>query len=96
VYCGSGPQCARDSRHLCSEEPDEYIGRVEAALIGGAEHAGEDLLTGRAAAGAIAAAARFAGDDGWPQRMLGAPIGGVERRVEEKLKTAGNSFVRCC
>ena len=68
------------------EQRDEQIGGIEAALIGGAQHAGEDLLTVRAAGGAIAAAAHLAGDDGGAQGLFGAPVGGVERRVEEKAE----------
>ena len=39
-----------------------------------------------AAQAAIAAAAHVAGDDGRSQRMLGAPGGGVQRRIEAKAE----------
>src|SRR4028118_1382313 len=65
------------------EQRDEHVGGIEAALIGGAEDAGEDLLTGGAALGAIPAAPHFAGDHRGPQGVLSAPVGGVERGLEE-------------
>ena len=37
----------------------------------------------------------FARDDRGPEGVLGAPVGGVERRIEEEVKTAANSMVRC-
>ena len=47
---------------------------------------GEDLLGLSTARRAIAAAPHFAGDDGGPQRLLGAPVGRVEGRVKEEAK----------
>jgi len=53
-------------------EGDEDGGRIEAALLRGAEDRGEPLLGLRAAAGAIAAAAHRAGDHRGPPGMFGA------------------------
>jgi len=39
-----------------------------------------------AADSAIAAAAHFARDDGGAQCVLGAPVGGIERRIEEEAE----------
>lgn len=54
--------------------------------MGGAQHAGEHVLTVGAAGGAIPAATHLAGDDGGPEGLLGAPIGGVQGGVEEKAE----------
>ena len=54
--------------------------------MSGAQDTGEDLLTVGAAARAIAAATHLAGDDRWPQRVLGAPVGGVEGGVEKEAE----------
>ena len=86
VYRRDCAQARRHDRRGRGQERDEHVGGIEAALIGGAEHTREDLLAVGAAGGAIAAAAHFARDDGGPQRVFGAPIGGVERRVEEKAE----------
>ena len=48
------------------EQRDEQVGHVEAALVGGAEDAGEDLLAVGAVPRAIGAAAHLAGDDRGP------------------------------
>ena len=76
----------RHHRRGRREQRDEHRGGIEPALVRGAEHAGEDLLAGGAACGAIATATRFPGHDGGPERLLRAPIGGVERRVEEEAE----------
>ena len=57
---------------------------VEVALAGGSDHGGEGLLGGGAAPGPIAAA-DLARDDGGPDGVFGAPVGGVDglRVVEE-------------
>ena len=52
--------------------------QVEVALAGGAHDAGQDLLGVGAVAGAVAAA-HLADDDGGPDGLFGAPVGGVER-----------------
>ena len=57
------------------ERGDKYAGGVEAALVGGAKHGGEDLLTLGAARSAVAAAAGLARDDRRTERVLGAPVG---------------------
>ena len=49
----------------------------ELALLSGSYDGGEDLLSGGAAPGAIAAA-DFAGDDGRADGLFGAPVGGVD------------------
>ena len=86
VYRRDGSECERDRRGRRREQRREDRGRVEAALVGGPQHTGEDLLTAGAARRAIAAPTHFARDDGGPQRLLGAPVRRVERRLEEEAK----------
>ena len=49
----------------------------------GANDAGEDLLGVGALPGAVAAA-HLADDDGGPDGLFGAPVGGVDRRVPQE------------
>ena len=71
------------------------LGRqVEVALAGSAHDAGEHLPGVGALAGAIPAA-HLADDHGGADGLLGAPVGGVYRRVEQKRNTASNSLARC-
>lgn len=56
---------------------------VEAPLMRGPNNAGENLLRLGAAVGAVAAA-EFSGHDRGAQRLLGTPVRGVDRRIEEK------------
>ena len=72
--------CAR------GEERDQDIGGVEAALVGGAQDAREHLLTVSPATRPIAAATHLARDHRRSQRLLGAPIGGIERGIKEKAE----------
>ena len=65
---------------------DERRGRVEAALLGGAKNGREDLLGLRATGRAIAAAAHLASDHRRSQGVLGAPVGGIERGIEEEAE----------
>ena len=57
-------------------------------MAGGAYNAGEDLLGVGALAGAVAAA-HLTGDDGGPDGLFSAPIGGVDRRVPQKGEDGG-------
>ena len=57
-------------------------------MAGGAYNAGEDLLGVGALAGAVAAA-HLTGDDGGPDGLFGAPVGGVDRRVPQKGEDGG-------
>ena len=75
--------CAR------GEERDQDIGGVEAALVGGAQDAREHLLTVSPATRPIAAATHLARDHRRSQRLLGAPIGGIERGIKEKAEERG-------
>jgi hypothetical protein len=68
------------------QERDEHVGGIEAALVGGAEDTREDFLAVSPAASAIATAAHFAGHDGRPQRVFGAPIGRIKGRIKEKAE----------
>lgn len=68
------------------QERGERVGGVQAALLGRSQQGREDLLGLRSARGAIAAAAHFPGDHRRAQGMLSAPIGGIERRVEEEAE----------
>ncbi len=89
VYRTDCPEHRRYGGCGCREQRDEQIRCIEGALAGGAQHTGEHLLTVRTTARAIAAAAHFARDDGRAQRVLGAPVGGVEGRVEQKAEDGG-------
>ena len=60
-------------------------GRSRLTLAGGAHDAGQDLLGVGAVAGAVAAA-HLADDDGGPDGLFGAPVGGVERGVPQEEK----------
>src|SRR5687767_3055912 len=51
VYRRDGPEAGRHGRCPRGEERHEYVGSIEAALIDGAEQAGEDLLTVGATSG---------------------------------------------
>ena len=51
-----------------------------------AQEGREDLLGVCAAKGAIPATTHFARDDGGPECVLGAPVGSVERRIEEEAE----------
>ena len=61
----------------------EQRGQVDVALSCGAYDAGEDLLGVGALSGAVAAA-HLADDDGGPDGLFGAPVGGVDRRVPQE------------
>ena len=60
----------------------------DSALACGAHDAGEDLLGVGALAGAVAAA-HLADDDGGPDGLFGAPVGGVDRRVPQEGEEGG-------
>ena len=68
-----------------AKEFDQHLGRVELALLSGAQHAGEHLL-GVGAASRTIPAADLSVDDGRTQGVLGAPVGGVDGGVEEKAE----------
>ena len=63
----------------------QNLGRVELALLSGAQHAGKHLLGVGAASRAIPAA-DLAVDDGGTQGVLSAPVGGVDGGFEEKAE----------
>ena len=67
------------------EQIDEDLTRVQAPLTRRADDAGEDLLGVGAAIRAIPST-DFAVHDGGAQRLFGAPVGRVDRRVEEKAE----------
>lgn len=66
-----------------TQQIGEDDGGVELALLNRAEHAGEHLVRVGAACGAVATT-DFAGDDGRAQGLCRAPVGRVDRRVEQK------------
>ena len=70
------------------KEVDEDCGSVQVALLRRAEDTGEDLLGVCAPGGAIATR-HLAIDDGRPQGLFGAPVGGVDRGIEEKAEEGG-------
>ena len=79
---GSGDSIVRRSR---------WVGQVEVALAGGAHDAGQHLLRVGAFAGAVAAA-DLASDHRGPDGLLGAPVGGLDRRVAQE-EEHGREFV---
>lgn len=82
----SGLKGVEDDGPRRLQRRDEDGGRVEAALLGGAEDGREHVLSLGAVDGAVAAAAGLAGNDGRAQGVLGAPVGGVERGIEEEAE----------
>ena len=70
------------------KEVDEDRGSVQVALLRRAEDTGEDLLGDGAPGGAIATR-HLAIDDGRPQGLFRAPVGGVDRGIEEKAEEGG-------
>ena len=65
------------------QERSEHAVRIEVSLLGGANDAGEGLLSLGPAPGAVTAA-HFARDDGRANRLLRAPVGRVEGRVKQE------------
>ena len=72
-----------DDRVGGAQHRGEQRRQVEVSLACGAYDAGEDLLGVGALAGAVAAA-HLADDDGGPDGLFGAPVGGVDRRVPQE------------
>ena len=68
----------------------EQVGQVEVALAGGAHDVGEGPAGVRALSGAVAAA-KLEDDDGGPDGLVGAPVGGVNRRVPRE-REEGTEF----
>lgn len=58
-------------------------GGIETALLGGALDRGKHLL-GRRAAARCGSPADFADDDGRPNRVLSAPVGGIDGGITEE------------
>ncbi len=73
----------RHDRLWGTQQIGEDDGGVELALLNRAEDAGEHFVRVGAARGAVATA-DFAGDDRGAQCLFSAPVGRVNRRVEEK------------
>ena len=74
----------RHRRTGSAEHGDHERVDIEPTLVGGTKDAREDLLSGGTVPGAIAAA-HFARDHGGPQRLLGAPIRGIDgHRIEQE------------
>jgi hypothetical protein len=74
----------RHCRTGSAEHGDHEGVDIEPTLMGGTEDAREDLLGGGAVPGPIAAA-HFACDYGGPQRLLGAPVRGIDgHRIEQE------------
>lgn len=59
---------------------------IEPALVRGPQDAREDLLSVRATSRAVAVTADLAGDDRRPDRLLGAPVRGVEIGIHQEAK----------
>ena len=78
---------AKFERHYrtgSAEHGDDERVHIELTLMGGTEDAREDLLGGSTVPGPIAAA-HFSRDHGGPQRLLGAPIRGIDgHRIEQE------------
>ena len=73
----------RSDRLRGTQQIGEDDGGVELALLNRAEDAGEYLVRVGTARGAVATT-HFAGDDGGTQGLFSAPIGRVDRWVEQK------------
>jgi hypothetical protein len=66
-----------------TQQIGEDDGRVQLALLNRTQHAGEHFVSVGATCGSVATA-DFAGDDGGAQGLFSAPVGGIDRRVEQK------------
>ena len=86
VYRRDRPEARRHTGCRRGEQCDEDMGRIEATLVGGTEDTGEDLLAVRAARRAVATTARLPRHDGGTERVFGAPIRRIERRVEKEAE----------
>jgi len=64
---------------------DHDVG-TEMPLLRRSEDAGEHLLRVGPLGRPIAAAADLSSNDRGPQRLLGAPVGGVERGIDEEAE----------
>ena len=82
---GGRPKYVEDDGLGGAQHRGEQRGQVDVALACGAYDAGEDLLGVGALPGAVAAA-HLADDDGGPDGLFGAPVGGVDRRVPQECE----------
>jgi hypothetical protein len=78
-------ECRRDGRLRCSQEINKHHARIQIAEASGLEHAAQNLLGIGAAGGAIAAGDLAIHHRG-PDRVLGAPVRRVQRRVKEEAE----------
>ena len=89
LRCCSGRGRRRQAEYVgddglgSAQHRGEQRRQVDVALACGAYDAGEDLLGVGALARAVAAA-NLADDDGGPDGLLGAPVGGVDGRVPQE------------
>lgn len=79
-------KAVEDDRAWRPQERGECVGGIDAALVSRAQQRCQDLLRLCAPRGAIATAAHLSSDHRGSQGVLGAPIGGIERRVEEEAE----------
>ena len=77
------PEGVGDNRTGGGQHRGEQRRQSEVALAGGAHDAGQHLLRVGAVAGAVATA-HLAGDDGGPDGLFGAPVGGIDRQVPQE------------
>ena len=77
-----------ECRRGCAGELDEAFDGVVALLSGGDEEAGQHRLGVRSVVGSVAVV-RLAVDDGWADRLFGAPVRGVGVMGEEREDRVG-------
>jgi hypothetical protein len=78
----------RGDRFWGTQQIGEDDGSVELARLNRAEDAGEHFVSVGAARGSVATT-DFASDDGGAQGLFSAPVGRVDRRVEQKREDRG-------
>ena len=82
-------QFHRHHRGACAEQVHQDGVRIELTLARRSKHRGEDLLR-VGAPGRAVAATDLARDHGGTQRLLSAPVGGIDRRgIEQKREQRG-------
>lgn len=69
-----------------AQQPDEEISDIEVALVRRAKDGREDLLSLCTVPGTVPTSTHLARDDSGSERVFGAPVGGVERGVEEEAE----------
>ena len=79
------PECVGDDGIGSAQHRGDQRRKVEVALAGGANDAGQHLLAVGAVTGAVATA-DLADNDGGTDGLFGAPVGGIDRQVPQEEK----------